>query len=240
MKTVFLLTLLATFTDSFAATIVIPAKSNIFGAGHATPSAPAGGGAGELPPLLAVNPGQAVSFSLITGTVTYSDGSLGPSNPAAAPFGAEGTTDFDTTLSSLNGISSISGTGFLWLVGVFLDNAEPADPAPSGLPSFTPTAKQFTSLSPGLRQVFFIGDGQQAGSPQVFNAPAGATRLFLGFADGDGGLGQAGFYSDNAGSLTVTHNVPEPASAVLLLFGGAWALAGRRATRCQRHEAKRA
>jgi hypothetical protein len=157
--------------------------------------------------MIPVSPGQAVSFTSVTGTVTYSNGAFAA---PISPFGPEGSQSFDTTLSSFDGISAINGSGFLWLVGVFLDDSEPADPAPAGLPAFSPAAKSFTTLSPGLRQIFFIGDGQQAGSPQTFIAPPGATRLFLGFADGNGGTGAPGFYDDNAGSLLVTHNVPPP------------------------------
>jgi hypothetical protein len=217
-----IVTLFTTIANSIAATIAVPATANIFGAGHATPPAPAGNGGGVLPPVLAVTAGQSVSFTTMTGTVTHSNGTF---SAAIAPFGPEGYAASNTSLGSLGGISSISGDGFFWLAGVFLDATEPSDPAPSGLPSFTTAAKQFTSLSPGLRQIFFIGDGQQASTPQDFVAPAGATRLFLGFVDEHGG--QVGYYGDNVGSLTVTHNVPEPSSAVLLLSGALLSLRRR-------------
>jgi hypothetical protein len=202
-----LVSLVSVAAGCHAAPVEVPATANIFGAGHDAPPEPAGFGAGVLPPMIAVSPGQAVSFTSVTGTVTYSNGAFAA---AVSPFGPEGSANFGTTLSSFDGISSITGSGFLWLAGVFLDDSEPADPAPAGLPEFTPAAKSFTTLSPGLRQIFFIGDGQQSGSPQIFIAPPGATRLFLGFADGSGGTGAPGFYGDNAGSLLVTHNVPPP------------------------------
>jgi len=218
----------AAVADLHAADITVDAKANIFGAGHATPPAPAGFGAGILPPSIPITstPALAITFGSITGSVTYSDGTNSPASPF---FGPEGSATFDTSLSAIGGLSSINGTGLFWLVGVFLDDSEPSDPAPAGLPPFTETAKQFTSLSPGLRQIFFIGDGQQAGSPQLFNVPAGATRLFLGFADGDGGAGQAGYYNDNQGALNVVVNVPEPYSMTLVL-SGAFFLGGRRHT----------
>ena len=69
--------------------------------------------------------------------------------------------------------------------------------------------ESFTTLDPQLRQTFFIGDGQTTvGSIiQQFFVPAGATRLFLGFADGDRFQGRPAFYDDNLGSLTATFSI---------------------------------
>jgi hypothetical protein len=95
-----------------------------------------------------------------------------------------------------NGIS-----GATWpinaLVGVFLDASQPnLSAAPADL-NFTTTS--FTTLSPLLKQAFFIGDGRSGtgtGTVQTFVVPSGATRLFLGTSDGFG-------WFNNSGSFTV-------------------------------------
>ena len=87
-----------------------------------------------------------------------------------------------------------------------------------------------TSYSPGLNQIFFIGDGLTgtgSGSTQLFNAPAGATLLFLAVAD------SIGARTGNVGFLTVEVNgatpVPLPAAAWLMMFGlGGLGLLARR------------
>jgi hypothetical protein len=88
------------------------------------------------------------------------------------------------------------------LVGVFLDDNEPAgSTAPASLDFGSTTNRDFVTLSPVLRQPFYIGSGKtSAGVVQEFNAPPGATRLFLGVMDGQ-------CWSDNKGSFTVTVNV---------------------------------
>ena len=94
----------------------------------------------------------------------------------------------------------------MYLVGVFLDNTEPSDPAPA--PLDVTSADNTAVFAPVLRQVFFIGDGLTAtGVVQRFDVPAGATRLFLGFADAFTFLGNPGFYNDNAGALTATFQI---------------------------------
>ncbi len=119
----------------------------------------------------------------------------------------EGNGSFSTNISSYGGISGIVDTnrsGFL--VGVFLDDTEPvAGTEPVRLSFASP--EDFTTLTPLLRQTFFIGDGKadNNGAVQSFVAPSGATRLFLGFADGPNYTGLPGAFQDNSGrSVVVT------------------------------------
>jgi len=74
------------------------------------------------------------------------------------------------------------------------------DNAASGL---TPVSRNdgisFTSVSPLLQQVFWIGDaltGTGSGSVQQFFAPTGATRLFLGPLDLSGGTSNRAYPVD--------------------------------------------
>jgi uncharacterized repeat protein (TIGR01451 family) len=97
-----------------------------------------------------------------------------------------------------------------YLVGVFLDDTEPADPPPPSL-DFT-RSYDFSNLSPLLRQVFFIGDGRDAsGEQQRFHVPAGATRLFLGQVDGQGE------FFDNTGGFRASLTLGETDQADLTL-----------------------
>lgn len=211
---------------SHASTLTVPGTANIFGAGHGSPPNPAGtshgvpgSGAGTLPVSLAVVGGQSVSFSSITGTVYCCSPFANSANP-------DGSTAAPTNVNSYGGISGIKAGTWMFLAGVFTDGTEPADPAPPRL-DFTSLGTNFASLAPALDQTFFIGDGLTgtgSGARQTFVAPAGATRLYLGFADAYGFQGDPGYYGDNTGSYAVTPT-PEP-SALVLLGTGLAGLAG--------------
>jgi hypothetical protein len=184
--------------------LTVSAQANIFGAGHAVPPAPGGGGGGVLPSAVSFTPDSnlVLTFSSVTGSVSCCSGGGGTFNAPDGGLLASGTTD----ITSFNGIAGIIHTNrTMFLVGVFLDNTEPSDPAPARLSFSDP--EDFTDLSPALGQVFFIGDGltDTGGTVQRFHVPAGATRLFLGFADAinfGNPTSPPGFYSDNVGSLT--------------------------------------
>ena len=75
--------------------------------------------------------------------------------------------------------------------------------APRGL-RFPATDNEFTTLSPQLKQVFFIGSGvTKSGGVRRFPIPPGATRLFLGTMD------EYGWYN-NVGSFFVTVTLERP------------------------------
>ena len=123
------------------------------------------------------------------------------------------------------------------LVGVFLDNSQPGStPAPASL-DFSPggLGTSFTTLSPALKQVFFIGDGftgNGTGSQQQFVIPAGATRFFLGTDDGFGWYNNVGAFSVTT-VLAPIVPVPTVGTSGLIAFGtllaglGVWALSRR-------------
>jgi hypothetical protein len=93
------------------------------------------------------------------------------------------------------------------LVAVFLDFSQPdLTPPPTDF-MYQPAA---TTVSPELKQLFFVGDGLTgtgSGTVQQFIVSAGATRLFLGTVDGYG-------WYNNVGSFDVVV-VPEPSSLAL-------------------------
>ena len=177
-------------------TITVHATANIYGAGHAVPPDPGGGGGGELPPVheFPVGSGQVLQLVGIDGTISADNG--------VTFNGADGSRG-PITVTPWEGISGIRDTrGGFYLVGVFLDDTEPYDPAPRGK-DFS-RAHNFTSISPPLGTVFFIGDGMGSPGVQTFHVPDRATRLFLGLADATNGQGPPGAYGDNLGELVVT------------------------------------
>lgn len=186
----------------------VDAKSNIYGAGHAVPPEPGGGGAGMLPPGIVLPSGsyRTVVFTSVTGLVNCCGGT-----PDTGPDGTGGATD----ILSYGGISAtVDGSSVMFLAGVFLSDAEPCDPAPSPL-AFSSGAigEEFTDLWPGLHQTFFIGDGLADSIPQVFHVPIEATRLFLGIADAQGFWNPPGWYADNTGAFFAEFEVEEDAAA---------------------------
>jgi hypothetical protein len=226
-----------------AAQLTISGNSNIFGAGKTSAPDPGGGLRGQLPPMFnfAAGPGKVLTFSNISGTVNYHWAA-----PASSTNGiGDGGYLSGTNIWSYGGISGIrNDNAFGFLVGVFLTDLEPTDPAPLAL-DFTNNTS-FEEISPLLNQTFFIGDGLTGsglGNIQRFLVPNQATRLFLGFADGPGfqGLpfqGLPGDYGDNTGSLVAnfeiqpaTEPVPEPGTILGALACVAWGVTNKRKQR---------
>ena len=194
-----------------------------------------------LPPSIAftAGAGQYFTFSSVSGSVSCCSGGGTFNGPDGGIF-ASGTTDILST-GGISGIIHSSKTMFL--VGVFTDGSVPGGAGPARLD--VSTANSATVFTPLLNHTFFIGDGKNASlATQIFNAPATATRFYLGFADAfDFGAPASlpGFYHDNVGSLTAMAElsaVPEPSTylvgAMLLIPAG---LQGLRALRDRKQAA---
>lgn len=203
----------------------IPATSNIFDAGLASPTQ-----GGSLPPSINVS-------GLDASTVTFPQ-IVGVLDTAADRHGPDGahTAGRSCDLSSVGGISGyLNGNNTPALVGVFLGPSQPAS-APARLDfSTSGVGENFTTLTPALGQVFFIGDGFTIGGiAQQFVIPAGATKLYFGIPDGyDGTLyhGPPTAYSDNSGSVSLRAVVtpsatPTITSAQFPITGGQLAIFG--------------
>lgn len=169
-------------------------------------------GLGDLAP--GHSPAQVTGLSVTGGRIFFFTSTGQVAKGTGAPFfGPEGNTDHIVSRNpgAENGIADLTAP-LIGLVGVFLDDNQPSSFSPPSALDFTSSAQRdFASLSPQLRQPFYIGDGiTSAGPTQFFIAPAGATRLFLGPMD-------AFQWSGNPGSFTVTVTaLPEPSAACLL------------------------
>jgi len=172
----------------------VPATANIFGAGLAQPPEPGGGGAGVLPPGWRLPDGENRIL-----TVPHATGRVKPIDDYPAANGPAGDKIGVTDVESYDGISGIAHRhNGMFLVGVFLTDERPAEPAPPSL-DFT-GRDRFDSLSPRIAQTFLIGNGRG----RAFEVPAQATRLYVGFADGYFYEGPPGWYGNNVGELEVT------------------------------------
>jgi Flp pilus assembly protein TadG len=147
-------------------------------------------------PLGTLVQGQSLNFQF-NGTVSNWSG--------ANAYGCDGNAGYvsDNWWAAANGDAE-HGIGNVTapiaaVIGVFLDNSQPdSSAAPAALDFSTTASRNFTSLSPGLKQPFFIGDGQtDSGVSQGFVVPQGATRLYVGIMDFQQ-------WSDNSGVMTTT------------------------------------
>ena len=183
----------------------VPANANIFAAGLGKPPSLPGGG-GSVPPVWQLPAGKArvVTFPGVAGAVTYH---FDHPPKGAAGRGANGGVSNPTNITSWQGISGIvDKKNTMFLVGVFLGDARPTGPAPPRL-DFTDN-EDFKVLAPRIGQTFFVGAGKAS-----YRVPAGATRLFLGFAKAWNPQttvnfrGAPSFYDVNRGSLQATVRV---------------------------------
>jgi len=172
--------------------------------------------------------GDRLTFAA-TGSVSYQGGT--PSDPPDGNFSYDTGHINNLSTADENGISDVTMPVDAML-GVFLGPDQPNLSAAPGALDFTLQASQdYLSLSPELKQVFFIGDGMTSTSIlQQVIAPIGATRLYLGNMDGFDWIGNTGAFNADVTNLDAAP-VPESSANVslgLLLVLGAGSVLARR------------
>ena len=146
--------------------------------------------------------GSSLMFTVPAGATTI--------QPGSNSVGPDGDFYDSHHAGDLNGLSNITApVGSL--LGVFLGNDRPdSSAAPPALDFFFPNVPggaNYTSLSPLLKQVFFIGDGRTStGQIQQVVVPAGATRFFLATMDSTA-------WNNNSGSFAVDVRPFDPSAA---------------------------
>jgi PEP-CTERM motif len=199
-----------------AATVVVPGTSDPYLAGMPDGSANGSDRAPAQSPVLVT--GLDLSFGgQLTFTNAVGGTDRGGGCSLTAPYAGcdpiDGSTFFSHSGGDANGISGVRAP-ISALMGVFLGPEQPSLTAAPASLDFQTLGLDFASLSPQVKQLFFIGDGMTASSAvQLFVIPNGATRLYLGTMDGFG-------WYNNTGAITVDVSlVPEPSSLLLMLVG---------------------
>lgn len=225
VRTLIAATLALGLTASASASTIVPGTSDLWLAGMPNGSTASfsdvAPGQSPVELLLSFSSGDHLLFAA-TGLTDHCDfggcGLAGPEGDLLEPATSH-------LVGSENGIGDLFAP-IDALIGVFLGPAQPdSSAAPGAVLDFSTLAsRDFASLSPLLKQPFFIGDGRRNDglTLQSFVVPVGATRLFVGTMDGFD-------WFNNVGSLEVTAtNVPEPATVVLVGAGLLGALRRRR------------
>ncbi len=198
----------ATFAAGTNTTLYAPSSGNPWLAGM--PSGTYANGYDSAP---ANSPAQITGISIVPGSkLNFNFSGSASYYPGTQPFDADGNPSWiiNNYSGREHGKSNLNAP-LCAVVGVFLDDSQPdqAGAAPADLDFSTAASRDFSSLSPQLRQPFFIGNGvrDDGVTVQDFIVPAGATRFYLGIMDGQQ-------WSDNAGGLTSTVVKPPTVTTV--------------------------
>jgi Flp pilus assembly protein TadG len=147
------------------------------------------------PLAIDVTPGQVINFTNGSGSATYSQW-------GGSYCGIEGNPGSATLAQPqyANGFADLAAPS-VSLIGAFVDASTPSSTsAPASLDYSTEAARDVATLSPQLKQPFFIGTGAtSSGAVRSYTVPQGATKLLLGVHD-------SYVWRDNDGTFNITVN----------------------------------
>jgi Flp pilus assembly protein TadG len=204
-------TSVAVYTGGTTTTINVPGKANPWLAGEPTGTTANYTDQGWVDSAPEESPVQANGITLAAGKpVQFQFSGAVSYYPGTQPFDPDGDPDWiinnyyaTGNNNAEHGIANLNAP-LTSVIGVFLDDSLPdSSAAPPMLDFSTDSSRDFATLSPMLKQPFFIGNGVRADGVtlQDFVVPAGATRLYIGVMDGQQ-------WSDNSGALTTTVTKP--------------------------------
>lgn len=142
--------------------------------------------------------GDSLTFEGLSGTASYV--------PSSAANSADGDSSFIVALgqtypgsvptNNINGISNVRAPIGAVMAVFMNDNAPNLTSAPTALDFNSAAQRDYSSISPQLKQVFFVGNGKKSdGQVQRIVVPTGATRVFIGMMD-------AWQWNDNTGNFS--------------------------------------
>lgn len=201
---------LAVVTPTWAQTTKVNANAEVSGGGYTKVTT--SDGSGKLPPKIKLpTDATTVVFAIIGGSKTKGR----CTHPCVTVNGGGNYNDADgigsasgENVSADQSISGIQTPNAGAVIGVF-ESGPPSGTAPATL-NFDTIGTNFSSLSPLIQQLFFIGDGltgDGTGDVQVFDVPSGAKYLYLGLADACGYNGTPSCYGDNSGNFVVSYAI---------------------------------
>ncbi len=193
-----------------AQTLKVDSNYEISGAGYK--SVTTSDGTGDLPHKIVLPKGAiSITFAIHAGTKTKGHCTA----PCITIDGGKTYNDADgvgngysANLLPDESISGIQSPTLGFVTGVFESGAPEGDPPPSL--DFNSIGTDFSTLSPILQQLFFVGDGltgDGTGSAQVFYVPSGAKRLYLGITDVCNNNGPPSCYGDNFGDFVMSYTI---------------------------------
>jgi Flp pilus assembly protein TadG len=156
----------------------------------------------ESPPLIdfTPTPGATIQITNVTGSTTKAPNDATATADGNYTAGGAVTSEDDQAADGVSehGIADATMPGDS-LVGVFLDaNLPDGDgTAPTPLDFSTSAEQNYTTISPLVRQPFYIGNGLDGTTQQSIMVPTSATRFYLATKDGHE-------WSNNGGSYSVT------------------------------------
>ncbi|MEZ0267024.1 MAG: pilus assembly protein TadG-related protein [Phycisphaerae bacterium] len=143
--------------------------------------------------------GDTINLEGISGNASWQNNDTGSINTAdgdATKLCANGVypgTYLPNT--SANGMSNVRAPIGAVMAVFIADDRPDSSGAPPNLDFGTANARDYSTISPKLKQVFYVGDGKRAnGESQTIVVPDGATRVFLGMMD-------AWQWNDNVGNF---------------------------------------
>lgn len=198
----------ATYEQQSSVNITALAKANPWLAGM-----PNGTTANDYDSAPDCTPQQVTGLTIMEGaTLNFSFAGGVSYLPGTSASGPDGNTGFILYNHIYTGFSGGREHGksnltapITSVIGIFLTDANPTTEGspPADLDFTSDASRDFATLTPELRQPFFIGDGLRAdgSTRQSFIVPTGASRLFIGVMDGQQ-------WSDNSGSFTTNVSFP--------------------------------